>query len=153
VRGCETLSKRDHSVCFPDGAAFVAGRLSLQATRSTRYQSPEYRPDSLAPCGPRRISPPDIRRSGYAWLRAQRLPGEIAIQFRRQDDRSGFNGPERCSEIALENCVIANVACRPGPQVYPNANAQKLSHYPGLSLCLEGLKAAIRWALFDFHSS
>jgi hypothetical protein len=37
--------------------------------------------------------------------------------------------------------------------VYPNANALKLSHYPGLSLCLEGLKAAIRWALFDFHSS
>ena len=49
--------------------------LSLQATRSTRHQSPEYRPDLLAPCGPRRISPPDIRRSGYAWLRAQRLPG------------------------------------------------------------------------------
>ncbi len=37
--------------------------------------------------------------------------------------------------------------------IYPNANAQKLSHYPGLSLCLEGLKAAIRWTLFDFHSS
>jgi hypothetical protein len=43
--------------------------------------------------------------------------GEITIQFHRQDDRSGFDAPERCFEIALENLVVANVAGSPGPKL------------------------------------
>src|SRR6476620_10500678 len=43
--------------------------------------------------------------------------GEVAIQFRREDNRSSFDGAERCFEIALKKCVSANVACRPGPEL------------------------------------